>query len=392
MHRNTHSHVLQLDLQGTPQAWISLEQAAVHVATGSVAWVDNRGMMRVGPTSAGAAPGPVAYGRGGSQPTVTDAALVLGLIDPDYFLGGAIRLDRSKAAAAIETGLAQPLGVTTEEAAVGIYRTISANMGNALRNVTIEKGYDPREFVLVAYGGCSSLFIANISRELNIRSILIPERAAVFSAFGACVADVKRDVAQTYYHALPLDITDVNAALGTLKDAARGLVLRDGIEPDAISVACEADMRIHGQIWEITVPLPSEPLSGEAGNATIYDAFRTEYARKYGEGLVGDPSQCDVLNLRVVATGSKPKPEMIRFEGSAGKEEEHTAVKASRLVFLPETGAWNDVDIIDGQALRAGITICGPAVVERKNTTIYVPPDWNLKVDEYHNCRLAYQA
>jgi N-methylhydantoinase A len=366
-----------------------LDITAIGAGGGSIAWIDNRGMLRVGPRSAGAVPGPVAYGRGGTEPTVTDAAVVLGLIDPDYFLGGSIKLDKTRAAEAILHAIAEPLSMSAEEAAVGIYRTISASMGNALRNVTIEKGYDPRDFVLVAYGGCSALFIANISRELNIRSIIIPERAAVFSAFGACVADVKRDVAQTFYHSLPLPIAEVNQLFDRLSQQALALVERDGIEASAIALSYEADMRIHGQIWEIAVPLSTVPLSDVDGSEAVYEAFKAEYARKYGEGLVGALEQCDVLNLRVIAIGLKPKPKIIRFSeprSSNGAD----ALKGRRRLFLPEAGNWGEVDIIDGERLASGMSIDGPCVIERKNTTIYVPPEWHLEVDDYHNCLLRH--
>jgi len=362
-----------------------LDITAIGAGGGSIAWIDNRGMLRVGPHSAGAEPGPAAYGKGGSEATVTDAAVVLGLIDPKFFLGGAIELDTDAARKVVETKLAQPLGMSVEEAAVGVYRTISANMGNALRNVTIEKGYDPRDFVLVAYGGSSALFIANISRELAIRSVLIPERAAVFSAFGACVADVKRDVAQTHYASLPLDIEEANRVLSTLSQQVLADVERDGIDRTQVSLSVEADMRLHGQIWEIAVPLPDPPWSADEGSAAIYERFKAEYARKYGEGLVGEMEQCDVLNLRVIANGRKPRPEMIRFERLANGS---LPVKTRRAVFLPEAGDWQELDIVDGDALAAGASATGPTVIERKNTTIYVPPGWTFAVDDYHNCRL----
>lgn len=363
-----------------------LDITTIGAGGGSIAWIDNRRMLRVGPQSAGAIPGPAAYGRGGTDPTVTDAAVVLGLIDPAYFLGGAIQLDKAKSAQAVDEKLAKPLGMSIEQAAVGIYRTISASMGNALRNVTIEKGFDPRDFVLVSYGGGSPLFIANISRELNIRSIIIPERAAVFSAFGACVADVKRDVAQTFYRSLPLDVAAVNRVFEELSGHALSLVERDGIGPDSVRLSFEADMRIHGQIWEISVPLDCVPLSRETGSEDVYRRFQNEYARKYGEGLVGAMELCDILNLRVIANGIKPKPKMVRFEEKGATEA--LPVKEKRRAFLPETGAWQNVDIVDGGRLQAGMVGRGPMIVERKNTTIYLPPEWSLEVDTYHDCRL----
>lgn len=362
-----------------------LDITAVGAGGGSIAWIDNRGMMRVGPQSAGANPGPACYGQDGAEPTVTDAAVVLGLIDPDFFLGGAIKLDKERAERAIEQKLATPMGLDKEAAAVGIYRTISANMGNALRNVTIERGYDPREFSLVAYGGCSPLLIANISKELNIRSIVIPETSAVFSAFGACVADVKRDVAQTFYHALPTSIGNVNAAFGELADQAMSLVESDGISRESIELIYELDMRIHGQLWEISIPCPAYPLDESDGNEAIYQAFKAEYSRAYGEATVGELSQCDILNLRVVAQGIKPKPEILVSERAEGVDYA-SAVKGTRRVFLPETRAWQDIEVLDGAKVSTGMRVSGPVLVERKNTTIYVIPGSDIEIDRYHNC------
>jgi N-methylhydantoinase A len=362
-----------------------LDISAIGAGGGSLAWIDNRGMLRVGPESAGAVPGPAAYGKGGDRPTVTDAAVTLGLIDPSYFLGGSIALSRERARAAIAEHVAGPLRIGVEEAAVGIYRTIGANMGNALRNVTIEKGFDPREFSLIAYGGCSSLFIATISHELNVRTIFVPERAAVFSALGACLADVRRETAETFYHALPLPLAEFNAAFATLARRARELVERDGIVREDITLAYEVDMRIHGQIWEISVPLPSRQLDHQKGSDIVYRAFLSEYARKYGEGLVGAPEQCDVLNIRVVATGRKPKPSFAPDDAKSNTDPS-VAVKGRRQVFLPEAGDWQETSVIDGERLEAGMGFDGPCIVERKNTTVYVPPAWRIEVDAYRNC------
>ena len=362
-----------------------LDITTVGAGGGSIAWIDNRGMMRVGPQSAGASPGPVCYGQGGTEPTVTDAVVVLGLIDPDFFLGGAIKLDKSASERAISEKLAGPMGLETEAAAVGVYRTISANMGNALRNVTIEKGYDPREFALVSYGGCSPLFIATISKELNIRSIVIPETCAVFSAFGACMADVKRYISLTFYHSLPAPIDEVNTVFRELAGQAADLVESDGIARKNIELIFELDMRIHGQIWEIPVTCRTFPLDLDAGNDAIYLAFKTEYGRKYGEAMVGDMEQCDILNLRVVAHGIKPKPAMLAFECADGADP-RAAVKGRRRVFLPETGELQEIDVIDGAKLRAGMSFAGPVLIERKNTTIYVIPGSEVEIDRYHNC------
>jgi len=362
-----------------------LDITAVGAGGGSIAWIDNRGMMRVGPQSASASPGPACYGQGGTEPTVTDAAVVLGLIDPDYFLGGSITLDKSKAETAITDKLAIPMGLDQESAAVGVLRTTSANMGNALRNVTVEKGYDPREFVLVGYGGCGPLFIGSISKELNIGQVIIPETSAVFSAFGACVADVKRDIALTYYHAMPANISDVNEVFRDLAEQATKLVESDGIPRESIQRTFEFDMRLHGQIWEISVTCPEFPLDENSGNEAIYQAFKAEYGRKYGEATVGEMSQCDILNLRVIALGIKPKPDMLTFEAADGSDYT-AAIKGQRRVFLPELNDWREIEVIDGTKLGAGMRFSGPAIIERKNTTIYVIPNAEVEIDHYHNC------
>ena len=362
-----------------------LDITAIGAGGGSIAWIDNRGMLRVGPQSSGANPGPACYDRGGTEPTVTDAAVTLGFIDPDYFLGGDIKLDRAKAEKSIEN-IAKQMNLKLEDAAVGIYRTISANMGNALRNVTIEKGFDPREFALVSYGGCGPLFVANICKELKIKSILVPENSAVWSAFGACVSDVKRDIANTYYTALPSEIEKLITAFKEIESQARSLVKEDGIDQKEILINYELDMRIHGQIWEISVGLEDIDIN-KLTNELIYENFKKEYGRKYGEALVGAMEQCDILNIRVLAIGTKPKPPMAITEKS--EENVDNCIKSKRKIFIPELSEWKEIDIVDGSKLKYGMKFSGPKIIERKNTTIYCPPDIEVEIDKHQNCLLT---
>ncbi|MDC0057518.1 hydantoinase/oxoprolinase family protein [Alphaproteobacteria bacterium] len=362
-----------------------LDITAIGAGGGSIAWIDNRGMLRVGPHSAGANPGPSCYNRGGEEPTVTDAAVTLGFIDPNYFLGGEIKLNDEKAKKAIEK-IANKMNLKLEEAAVGIYRTISANMGNALRNVTIEKGFDPREFALVSYGGCGPLFVANICKELQIKSILIPENSAVWSAFGACVSDVKRDIANTYYTALPTDIGALISAFKDIEAKAKKLVKEDGIKEEEIKIYYELDMRIHGQIWEISVGLGEIDID-TLSNEIIYENFKKEYGRKYGDALVGAIEQCDILNIRTLAVGIKPKPQMLETVKSAKKIE--SCFKGKREIFIPEISEWKEIDIIDGSKLENGMKFNGPKIIERKNTTVYCPPDTQIEIDKHLNCLMT---
>ncbi|HYT38637.1 MAG TPA: hydantoinase/oxoprolinase family protein [Acidimicrobiia bacterium] len=361
--------------------------AAIGAGGGSICWVDSRGAPRVGPRSAGADPGPACYGRGGTEPTVTDVAVALGLIDPDYFLGGTMRLDPTAAEAALTNGIAGPLGVDVDTACIGLYRIVADTMANAVRSATVEKGYDPRRFTVVSFGGAGGLFITEICRMMGIGEIVIPDDAAVFSAAGLLWSDAVRSFVRTVNWIIPAaPLGPLNAVLDELGAQARAALVAQGFDEDDVEVRFEGDMKWAGQIFEIAIPLPAGKLS-EDDRAVVTGRFLEAYERLYGKGTAWEGFPAVMLNARATATGRVTKPTRRVHPLEADGVE--AALASEREVLLPDAGVRKLVPIYRGAKLRAGMALAGPAVVEDVDTTVWVPPGAGLRVDEYRNYRVT---
>ena len=349
---------------------------------GSIFWIDERGAPRVGPHSAGAVPGPACYGQGGTEPTVTDAAVAAGLIDPDYFLGGQMKLDRAAAERAVRERIAEPLGQDLDTALHGLYRITVEQMAGAVRGVSIEKGHDPREFTMLGYGGASGLFLPLICRSLGIGEVIVPTNAAVFSAFGLLFADAVRSVVQTVNFIVPAGpLEPVNAALAGLTEKARGSLEQRGFAPADIQMVFEGDLQFAGQAFEVTVPLPAGQLT-EEHRAELEQAFLAEYERRYGPGTAWEGFPVLMLNARVTAIGAVPRPVLrtASQNGAVAREPER------RELLEVESGERVQAPVHRG--LAPGARLEGPALIEDVDTTIYVPPGASLEVDEYRNYRV----
>ncbi len=381
----TLAHRVQLGKFDTGISMVDI--SAIGAGGGSVCWLDSRGAPRVGPQSAGAVPGPACYGRGGAEPTVTDVAVALGLIDPDYFLGGAIKLDRAAAASAVRTRIAEPLGWTEDAAASGLYQIVTDTMANAVRSATIEKGYDPRRFVMVSFGGASGLFMAQICRTMGIKEIIIPDDAAVFSAYGLLWADGVRSFVQTVNWIVPAaPLEPVNAVIGSLAEQARSVLAQRNFAPDQIELRYEGDLKFAGQIFELTVPLPAAQLT-EAHREQIASEFKDSYERLYGKGTAWEGFPPIMLNARVTGIGRVNKPALRRFARDGGSADR--AWHGSREALLPDLGRRERVAVYRGAAFAPVMSLQGPAIVEDVDTTIYVPTGAELSVDEFRNYRLT---
>jgi N-methylhydantoinase A len=343
---------------------------------GSVAWVDARGCLRVGPRSAGAEPGPACYGRGGTEPAVTDALVALGLIDPQSFLGGRFVLDGERAVAALGR-LGRAAGLDAEAAARGVHRLACEQMTLAVKALLVERGLDPRRFAFLCYGGCGPLFGASIARALGLARVVVPALSAVFSAFGAATAEVRRETTRTLFGPLPADPAEVAACFAALEDEVRAAMRAEGLADDRVTVARECDLRFHRQTWEVTVPLPT--LRPEAVER-LDEAFRTRYAALYGRGALAAGSAIDLVNCRAIAVGRVPRPALEPVP--PGPVDARPAVRGARAAWLPgvETGRAR-VPVLDGERLRPGMSFAGPALVERRDTTILVPPGDRATVD-----------
>jgi N-methylhydantoinase A len=358
-----------LSLSGYPVRTPVVDLVEIGAGGGSIAWVDSGGLLRVGPQSAGADPGPVCYRGGGVEPTVTDANLVLGRLNPEYFLGGEIELDVEAARRAIEERCAKPLGLGLVEAANGVVEIANAAMVNALHLISVQRGYDPRDFLLVGFGGAGPVHANALARDAELQTVLIPPSPGIFSATGLLTTDLKRDAAQTVVQRLDsLDPAEVESVFAALEAAGADEMRREGVAEDAIEFERRLDLRYVGQSYELTVPAGGD----------LAARFHAEHDRVYGFSAESEPIECVSLRLTTVGRIAKPPPRALA-EGGAPAE------KARREVYFAEAGGYVDCPIYDRYALGAGARLGGPAVVEEFDSTTVVHPGYGLRVDDHGN-------
>jgi N-methylhydantoinase A len=381
----TLAHRAQIGKFATGLSMIDI--SAIGAGGGSILWIDNRGAPRVGPESAGAEPGPACYGHGGSRPTVTDMAVAMNLIDPDRFLGGSMRLDRDAAEHAIRTRVAEPLERGLDATLTGLTHILVDTMANAVRAISIQKGHDPRDFTMLGYGGASGLFLPLICRATGIRDLVIPDNAAVFSAYGMLWADGVRSFVRTVNWIVPAGpLEPVNEVLTALAGQAREALVRRGFPGDAIELAYEGDFKFAGQAFEVTIPLPSAVLA-EADREGLSETFTRSYERLYGPGTAWEGFPVLMLNARVTATGRVTSPTLAPAHRD-GRDGD-AAAAASRTALVPETGRREALPAYSGDQLWPGMSVEGPALIDDVDTTVYVPSGGLLEVDEYRGYRLA---
>lgn len=354
---------------------------------GSIGWVDQRGIPRVGPHSAGSDPGPACYLNGGTRPTVTDAAVVLGIIDPDCFLGGRRGLDAAAAARAIRTGMGAVFGDDVTQAAAAMYRLVVAEMSSAVRAQTVQRGRDPRDFTCVAFGGALGVFAADIARSLNVREVVIPADAAVFSACGLLDTDEIRTEARSCpWTGGPADA--VSKTLLEIEAQACSSIDTLNFNADDVDVEWFGDFKFAGQMWELTVPIPR---GGDLDKElrVIAEDFPRLFEAEYGPGTAWVGSPVMMLTARVVVSGRTVKFESAPLPCDEGHE---VAATGNRAVWALTSGTRVDTAIYDAEALRPGVQISGPAIVEHQFTTISVPADFSLTVDPHGHYRLRNRA
>jgi len=359
---------------GLPIGIPLLDIHTVGAGGGSIARVDPGGALRVGPESAGADPGPVCYGRGGTEPTVTDAHLVLGRLRPDAFLGGRHRLDAEAAEEAL-TRLARalrlepPTGLTPAQAAArGVVAVAEAHMARALRVISVERGYDPRDFVLVSFGGAGGLHAATLARALGIRRVLVPAQASVLSALGMLAADVVRDYVRTVMLPGSTSPDELRRRFDPLVRQGREELRAEGFASDQIRIERLLDVRYPGQSYELTVPF---------GRGWIR-AFHRLHRRRYGYAT---PDLVpEIVNLRVRATGPIASPALPEIESNSTAPPPDALMDRAPVVL--ETGR-TAVPFFDATRLRAGNRLLGPAVLVRPDTTIYLPPETTAHIDRF---------
>lgn len=352
---------------------------------GSIVRVDEvSGSLRVGPQSAGAEPGPACYGRGGTQPTVTDADLVLGYLDPDYFLGGRLRLDRDAAWASLEP-IATRLGMGVVQTASGVARVVEHQMADLIRKATVQKGHDPRDFVVFAYGGAGPVHAGVYARELGAQSVIVPlgEICSLWSALGAASADVLHIYEAVDIQPSPFDPARVTANFAELERQGLAQLEAEGVEAARARLARSADMRYKGQINEVEVPVPAGPLAAAALERLVAD-FHHRYETLYGRGAGFREARVEIVTYRVRTATMSPKP-AIEPAPEAGPEPSAEARAAKRRVFWAGLGDFEPTPVFWGERLRAGNVIGGPAIVQLPDTTIVVHPQQAARLDPYGN-------
>src|SRR5262249_52118426 len=355
-----------------------IDLAEVSAGGGSIAWIDPGGALRVGPESAGAEPGPVCYGQGGQRPTVTDADLVLGYLNPTALLGGALPVQLDGAREAIEATIARPLGLPLIEAAAGIVDVVNAGMAAALRIVSVERGHDPREFALVAFGGAGPVHAARLAEELEIPRVVVPQIPGGVSALGLIASDVRRDYARTFYASLvsvPLDL--MTRAFAAMETEARQMLSRAGVPEARWEITRAADCRYPRQAYELTVPVSAGDVTA-ATAARLAADFHERHRMTYGHASADEPVQ--VVNLRVAAVG---KVEALDLR-AAGRDGDSRAAEASwppRDAYFKETGLVR-CPVIARAALGRDAAGAGPTIIEAADTTVVVPPGWCWETDD----------
>jgi N-methylhydantoinase A len=372
----------------TSQTWLSEQRIAskmvdVHsigAGGGSIAWFDSLDLLRVGPRSAGAQPGPACYGRGGTAPTVTDANVLLGYIDPEYFLGGEIKLDRAAADTAVGA-IAARLDVPAEEAAYAIYDVVNEGMADALNERCTKRGLDPREFLLVAGGGAGGLHVAAIARKAGVKSVMIPKFASAYCAFGMQLPDFSQDYVRTYTRRLGSADTKAVAALYEEMEAqGRQVLLKSGAREDQIRFVRSADLRYVGQFNEVEVALPAGPVTPALLDA-LAAAFHEKHEQTFAFAMPSRPIEVVYLRVRAIAATA---PIRLR-EIAAGAESAESARKADRRCYFGRATGWQMTPIYDGAALVSGNRIAGPALIEETSSTILVPGGAHASVDQFGN-------
>lgn len=367
----------QYAVEGRPILLPVVDLREIGAGGGSIAWIDEAGAMHVGPQSAGAAPGPACYQRGGTEPTVTDANLELGILDPEYFLGGQMEISKRLGHDAIKT-VADHFDLSVDEAALGIIKIVNTNMSGLLQSMTVKRGYDPREFVMVAFGGAGPIHATAIARELRIPTVIVPPYSGVFSAWGMLMADLRHDLSQT--HIAPLDGADVDELAGIFKELESRVARifeQERIESGRITVSYQVDLRYLGQEHTLAIDAP-RPITA-AAKAALAQRFDETHLRVYGHNAPQERKE--IVSLKVIGIGNVRKPVLEKIEAGSGAPPD-AARLGTRDVYIGN-GRSQAFSIFRRDRLLAGNRIPGPAVIEEITATTVVEPNQTCRVDAY---------
>lgn len=366
------------DIEGYPIRLPMIDINTIGAGGGSIAWIDQGGALKVGPVSSGSVPGPVCYGRGGTEPTVTDANAILGRINPEYLLGGQMRVHLDAAKKVVQAKIADPLGLDLLPAAEGIIAVVNANMGRGIRRVSVEKGYDPRDFALVSFGGAGPLHGADIAEALRMDKVIVPANPGIGSAFGMLSADVRHDYVKTHITtAAEADHERIEGLFVEMETQAVDQLGREGFSGEAVVLDRKVDMRYLRQAYELTVSLTEAPFSIKAVDQLL-KAFHELHRRAYGHARDREP--VEIVNLRLVAFGKLPGLTLQKYESGDDLQPEPVA---NRRVYFG--GRPLETPIYQRDSFRPGHIVAGPAIVEQLDSTIVVPPVFAAECDQFGN-------
>jgi len=359
----------------------TLDIVTIGAGGGSIGWIDNGGLLHMGPQSAGASPGPISYDKGGSLPTCTDANIILGYLNPDFFAGGKIKLETERTKAILSKDIASKLGLSLMDAAVGMYRIINTNMAHGVREVSIERGYDPRESLFIVAGGAGPIHAGEICKELEIPLFVVPSVSSIFCAAGMLLGDLKHDYVRSYITSFSdLDRDHFLQLYNQMKETGKTTLELEGISNQNIEYYPTLDIRYIGQYHEVPLAVPWQEI--QAFNLKyIEKEFHSEHNRLYGYSLEEDETEIELINVRLRALGRTEKHEL--WKGVTDPIPLSSALKGHREVYIPEANGLKETAVYDGDLPLYGHTIPGPAIIEKVNTSIFISETYNCSVDQY---------
>jgi N-methylhydantoinase A len=365
-----------------------IDVESIGAGGGTIARIDPvTGRLLVGPDSAGADPGPICYGMGGTEVTVTDANVVLGYIDPEYFLGGRRKLDRAASEATIKRKIADPLGLSAVEAAAGIYDVINSKMSDLIRRQVVRAGHTPEEFVVYAFGGAGPVHAAGYGAELGISRVYVFPMSPMFSAFGVAASDVVHTTVLTRLFLAPIDMEALYEEIEGIEAGLSGVMEREGFQRDQVAFRRTLFMRYTRQVNEVGVQIPTGAL-GTSDRAVIERLFNEKYEEMYGTGAGHAEAGIEVISIAVDAIGNTTKPRL-RKQAMVGSDSKPAHKGTRRAYFTGAKPGWHDASIYDYTRLAPGNVVHGPSIIETPFTTIVVPDGHRAEVDEYLNVVLC---